>query len=424
MKIDIENLAKIEHASVKVDGITVIAGENNTGKSTVGKILFALFNSTVQLEEKVYSYRRNRIYNFLRRGIDEIQMLSEGSGNIWERNMIPSNRQLDRSVDEVMEADGTKEVYLAVIDFYEKLELFKPTDAIIDKLQDITIRINQTLEIEDQKVYHVLMEDYFTKVFNGQVNNIYEPEKKAVVDLCLHNSQHLEVEFENQKCRIARMEFRTNHEAVYIDSPFLLDKINDYWYFDGNEQENLLLKKLTQDTNAEENLFEKIIANEKLNEIFQKFDSVFKGRILKDEDDEYKVQYRNKPLRVSNLSTGLKSFSIIRLLLEKGMLKEKDVLILDEPEIHLHPQWQLIYAEIIVLLQKYFDLSIVITTHSHYFLDAIEVYSAKHGISDKVNYYLADCKDEKATLVDVTRNLDLIYQKLAAPLDTLDSIRY
>ena len=44
-------------------------------------------------------------------------------------------------------------------------------------------------------------------------------------------------------------------------------------------------------------------------------------------------------------------------------------MILDEPEIHLHPEWQLAYAELIVLLEKKFDLSIVVTTHSRDFFE-------------------------------------------------------
>ena len=44
MKLRIKNFAKIEDADINIDGITVIAGENNTGKSTVGKIFFSLFN--------------------------------------------------------------------------------------------------------------------------------------------------------------------------------------------------------------------------------------------------------------------------------------------------------------------------------------------------------------------------------------------
>lgn len=39
MKLEIRNLAKIIEADIEIDGITVIAGDNNTGKSTVGKTL-------------------------------------------------------------------------------------------------------------------------------------------------------------------------------------------------------------------------------------------------------------------------------------------------------------------------------------------------------------------------------------------------
>ena len=53
MKLSIKNFAKIKNADITIDGITVIAGENNTGKSTVGKILFSLFNSLSNVNEKI-----------------------------------------------------------------------------------------------------------------------------------------------------------------------------------------------------------------------------------------------------------------------------------------------------------------------------------------------------------------------------------
>jgi predicted ATPase len=53
MKLNIENFAKIKNANINFNGITVIAGENNTGKSTVGKIMFSLFNSFNCMDEKI-----------------------------------------------------------------------------------------------------------------------------------------------------------------------------------------------------------------------------------------------------------------------------------------------------------------------------------------------------------------------------------
>ena len=53
MELNIKNFARIKEASIKLEGITVIAGENNTGKSTIGKILFASFNSLNDIDAKV-----------------------------------------------------------------------------------------------------------------------------------------------------------------------------------------------------------------------------------------------------------------------------------------------------------------------------------------------------------------------------------
>ncbi len=44
MKLHLKNVGKVRSAAIEINGITVIAGENNTGKSTVGKALFSVFN--------------------------------------------------------------------------------------------------------------------------------------------------------------------------------------------------------------------------------------------------------------------------------------------------------------------------------------------------------------------------------------------
>lgn len=83
------------------------------------------------------------------------------------------------------------------------------------------------------------------------------------------------------------------------------------------------------------------------------------GEWLQYQDDAYAGTFR-----LDNLSTGLKSIALLQCILNYRVLKNKSVLILDEPEIHLHPEWQVQYAKYIVNLQKNLDLHIVITTHS------------------------------------------------------------
>ena len=61
MKLSLKNIGKIETASVEINGITVIAGENNTGKSTVGRALFAVFNSFYNIQKQIESERVQNI---------------------------------------------------------------------------------------------------------------------------------------------------------------------------------------------------------------------------------------------------------------------------------------------------------------------------------------------------------------------------
>ena len=101
---------------------------------------------------------------------------------------------------------------------------------------------------------------------------------------------------------------------------------------------------------------------DRLNLVFRNINDLLRTESVnssKDEEDE-------KKLNIVNYSSGMKTFYLIKSLLEKGVIRENGTLILDEPEVHLHPEWQLKFAEIIVLLQKEFGLHILINTHSPY----------------------------------------------------------
>ncbi len=97
-------------------------------------------------------------------------------------------------------------------------------------------------------------------------------------------------------------------------------------------------------------------------------------------------------------------------------------MILDEPEVHMHTQWQLYYAQIIVLLQKYFDLTILVTTHSSHFLQAIEYYSKYFKLKEKCNYYLARKSNSGVTFENVTDGTSKIYSEMVEPSILLDKL--
>ena len=123
------------------------------------------------------------------------------------------------------------------------------------------------------------------------------------------------------------------------------------------------------------------------------------------------------------LATGMKSYAILQLLLQNGYLPEKSLLIIDEPEIHLHPEWQLLYAEMLVLMVKKLNIYLVIATHSPYFLQALDIFQERHKLGDKAHFYLAESHEKGAIISNIDGNLEKSYNLMAEPILTLRKYR-
>ena len=92
MKLSVNDFAKIKKADITIDGITVIAGDNNTGKSTIGKIIFSIFNSLSDIEDKILKkrmivvdkYEENVIKGPDTKLLDAIQEICGGVPRNWD----------------------------------------------------------------------------------------------------------------------------------------------------------------------------------------------------------------------------------------------------------------------------------------------------------------------------------------------------
>lgn len=185
-----------------------------------------------------------------------------------------------------------------------------------------------------------------------------------------------------------------------------------------------LLKRKNVNT-VEQSIQEEIIEN-KFNNILEKIDAISEEKLERTfigEKNLFENEKSNKKiLEIKNLSTGLKSFMLIKNLIVNGYIEENGTIILDEPEVHLHPEWQILFAEIIVLLQKEYNMHILLATHSPYFLNAIEVYSKKYKILDKCKYYLTEKEKNVFKIFDVSEDTEQIYKKLVKPFKKLESL--
>lgn len=428
MKLSIHNFSKIKQADILIDGITVIAGENNTGKSTVGKILFSLFNAISGIEDKILYQRIKEIEETSRLLLRNFNLYDSSSRISISRNASLFSRRISQRLEALLDSQDNvdqAQILNVIEEVVRTAREDVQTDAYQEVFNDIANKIYEILKLSEDTIMLEILSRYFNEVFHGQINSLIAQETTANLQLNIKN-KNIFLSFIENQCVDFNSEISLLHKAIYIDNPFIIDKLEDYIHFNTMDQFLKSLLTATSDDKIMDGVIETILAKEKLSEIYQSLQSVVEGEIITKKDGEYYLEKSGfaQPISFSNLSTGLKSFVIIKMLLEKGKITEKDVLILDEPEIHLHPQWQIAYAELIVLLQKYFDLSIIVTTHSPYFLDAINLFSVKHGVNKKVNYYLSSMENNNVKMTYVTQNIDLIYQKMASPIQILDTLRY
>lgn len=421
MELNIKNFASIKEASIKIDGITVIAGENNTGKSTIGKILFASFNSLRDIDKKVNSEINYSIRDLLMDFIKRVTFYSPKKNILVETitrrfklNDIVSNILNDINSNEDNNKENIENIIIDNIREYTNTN-DKFTKENIEFLANRIIEYNN---ISRKKIALNLITKYYNDLFYKQINSRIFKNTNAEIKL---NDFGISFEFKNDKC--AKFKKNIYENSVFlIDNPFVLD-IEDYSY-SPSIPDSYLISEI-HDKYNEDYIVDKTLAEEKLEIIYKMLSNAINGKIIKKENDFY-LAFDNitEPILIHNISAGLKSFTIIKMMLEEGILKEKDILVLDEPEIHLHPQWQLLYAEIIVLIQKVFNLHIVITTHSPYFLESIELFTKKHGIGDKTNYYLSDIniKENYSTINLVNDKVYDIYRKMAIPFKYLEKL--
>ena len=431
MRLKIDNFAKIKHADIAIDGITVLAGENNTGKSTIGKVLYSSFNSLYDIDLKIEKRRYENIYNVCSRCVRNTVM--HGAGSSWADSSSPRafsekiTRDLVKVLTELKNNMINESMYINILlQIFSKYNADLSEEGITDLIDNSYEKILSLKKDDNHEIAMELIQRFFLQVFDSQIQCLLEEEKTADVTLVIKDKE-MSLKFRDNKCVEWKTEFNVLHEAFLIDDPFVLDNLREYYFFTSTSGiRGQLIDHLRKNENdLMDGIFEAVQAKENLKEIYEILDKVTAGKISV-QNGQWGLnspQY-GKTVHFENLSAGLKSFVLIKMLLEKGILKEKDVLILDEPEIHLHPEWQLIYAEIIVLLQKMFDLSIVVTTHSRDFLEAIELNLKKHKLTSKCNFYLSDVEDGLVTFENVTDNLGKIYGQLVSPSMLLDKLRY
>ena len=199
------------------------------------------------------------------------------------------------------------------------------------------------------------------------------------------------------------------NNTIYIDSPMAFESINnnyDYW-----NDLNILLDK--KSFNHSENICD-IIVND-----------VLEADINKDENMGNRLVYQRKfdslMLDLQECATGIKSIGVIYTLIKNGSINDKTLLIIDEPEVHLHPQWIVEYARILVLIHKYIGCHIFISSHNPDMIQAIRYISEKQDVLKSLDFYLADEDDNKKyTYRHLSKDIEPIFECFNVSLNKIE----
>lgn len=422
MRLELNNVGKISFANIELNGITVIAGENNTGKSTIGKMLFCVFHAFYKVEEQIREECIKSISRVLRSYYHE-------TANHLARTFDTHGLALHIVEQKDSLLADTRLIVKEIEEFFIKKDNNFRRYIEQEALEKLADRIYMFLSLEESEVQKVILRKRLEAEFAMKVSHLNHVDKKTYVKLQIKDDSIDFTVVKNEDIKISNY-MNLNKEIIYMDDPFVLDDLGGLkWHimFDVYEHRQDLLAKLANDKNTEEfSVVDELVVQKKLERILEKMQGICEGNILSDDRNTfiYKTDKLNGNLEMMNLSTGLKSFAILRRLLQNGKIEENGTIILDEPEIHLHPEWQLKFAEIIVLIQKEFNVNILLNTHSPYFLNAIEVYSQKYNIGKLCKYYLVDEASGISRVDDVTSETEKIYAKLARPLQELENVEY
>ena len=288
-------------------------------------------------------------------------------------------------------------------------------------LNVISENVKEILSQSDQSIFNQILTDHLTDEFHNQINNIYNP-LTGIISLKIKNEQ-INVKINQNKATADKLiNFRTDvvyidDAAAIVDNKFSNKLLSNKFFkkffnkFDSLDHNTHLIEQLEDERNDTYTLRAK--TTDRLNSVFNKINDTLNTDIVNSSEDEED----EKKLNIINYSSGMKTFYLIKSLIENGVIRENGTLILDEPEVHLHPEWQLKFAEIIVLLQREFALHVLINSHSPYLVEAIDIFSKKNGINNSVKYYLA-----KDGIEDVTDSIDKIYEQMYVPLNLLEEL--
>lgn len=418
MKLYLENIGMLKSAEITLHPLTVIAGENDNGKSTVGKVVFCIVKAVNRYKEDLSETKEY----WINEKLDELYFLVRGAAK--------KTSSVSEALLTLLHPDRS---YHAPSDFVANIidgcaAWLNAEEVAEDTRQKVQSYCNDLLDIvnsvEDKKN---TIENAFNKVFAAEFDAslLLQGAEKGCIKLFDGHLEllHLEVSDDNTVRLVNDVEPIILKDATFIETPLLLNyhdlliRSQTMLGVDKRTVEQIGIPYTTLHT---KDLFDKLIMRASIFQKPEKNNELILDHILEliGGDISYDPQGKDfvftrddQKISIKNTASGIKTFGLLRILLRNTSLNKNSILIFDEPENHLHPKWQLKLAKLLVAMSKN-GIQILVSSHSPYMIEALKRYSELPESRVETGFYLA----EERAITDKDRLAD-IFEILAEPFN-------
>ncbi|MGJ0329344.1 AAA family ATPase [Aliarcobacter cryaerophilus] len=413
MQIKLKNIGMLKEAELSLNSLTLIADENDNGKSTVGKVVFCIIKAINRYKEDLQESKEHK--------------LNEKFNNLFFfiRNLLVHNPILKNTDDIYFLIEDESDIDEKLLNLDRLIALFKNNTQIDEKtIQKIekTLEEIYTIRNEPENI-NKYIESALNKVFISEFDSsiLLDGEEEGEITLLENKLELIKIKVtkENKIFLLSDIEPIQIKDATFIESPLILNN-HDLLI---KSQSGLNLNKrnierlgIPYTTLHTKDLFDKLkkisfslfFDDDFEENILKEIQQIIDGNIIYDSQKrDFIYSKGQKNISIKNTASGIKSFGILQLLLLNGVLNKNSILILDEPENHLHPIWQLKYAKLLVTFAKN-GITTLIASHSPYMIEALKRYSDIEDLSEVTNFYLAEDSIilPKDRLSDIFRTLE------------------
>lgn len=427
-RYQIANYHSIGKADIAINGITVLAGVNGAGKSTLARWLYYIVNVAYIYETNRFEEYQQSLANIVGQFATARKEFAETNDNDdllnkAKRSILGIKYKGIESADEVLN------IYNAATNqFFTDLKysLQRMSQNALNRILNY-LQLERSNDTSDEVwIEHLLK----TRISQGlsEKETFLLRQKKRPIDKFFDKIRRVyretdipdNISFKEDGVDIIATDkigtLLGLDSSIYIDTPMALsitDSTNHFW----NE---LLYMLKNQDDSVEVGSEAKKVLNHIKSitggEVVEKKDIVGQEELF------YKRKSDNLTIKLENVATGIKTFAYIEQLLRKGYLNNRAILIIDEPEAHLHPQWIVEFARILVMLNKEIGLKIMIASHDPDMVSAIRYVADAEGVLTNANFYLAehDANAETYTYKALGHDIEPIFESFNKSFDLIE----